>query len=243
MTGPNASAIHCPMLHSLKRRRRGCRGLSGGTSGRSSRSVRRYRQRCSYECAGTSRSGGGYRSPLDRYSTRHQGFAWFARAAGIISGSDRYLHGRGAMRWTLGGVVPVMHADGADVSKSAAGRGGGEAIWIPPALLPRFGVRWSATDDQHIAFHHQLGDTPIDVSLDLDGEGHVRRLYFQRWGDPDQTGRWDWHPFGGELTAYRTFDGLTVPSEGRLGWHYGTAQWTQGEFFRFSIVSAAQLIR
>jgi hypothetical protein len=34
------------------------------------------------------------------------------------------------------------------------------------------------------------------------------------------------------VTAHTTFGGVTIPSSGRAGWHFGTDQWAQGEFFR-----------
>ena len=37
--------------------------------------------------------------------TPHRGFVWWARAAGIISGSDRYVDGIGELDWKLGGLV------------------------------------------------------------------------------------------------------------------------------------------
>jgi hypothetical protein len=167
----------------------------------------------------------------------HEGFIWAARAAGVIAGSDRYVDGAGAMNWKLAGLVNVAHADGPDVSRSAAGRAGVEGICVPTALLPRFGVTWSVHDEAHVTARHHLGSTPIDINLHLDPEGRIRSVAFDRWGDPDQTGSWDWHPFGGEITGYRTFAGLTVPSAGRLGWHYGTDRWAAGEFFRYQITS------
>jgi hypothetical protein len=66
-------------------------------------------------------------------------------------------------------------------------------------------------------------------------EGLIRSVIFDRWGDPDGTGEFALHPFGGDFSAYATFDGVTIPSEGRLGWHYGTDRWSEGEFFRYRI--------
>jgi hypothetical protein len=68
----------------------------------------------------------------------HHGFVWAARTAGMITGSDRYVDGAGGMDWKLAGLVTVLHADGPDVSRAAAGRAGAEAIWVPTALLPRY---------------------------------------------------------------------------------------------------------
>lgn len=165
----------------------------------------------------------------------HEGFVWAARVAGVVVGSDHYLDGAGGMSWRLAGLVTVAHEDGSDVSRSAAGRGGAEAVWLPTALLPRFRVRWSAHDDIHITAHHHLGDTPITVEYTLDPNWQIKSLVFDRWGDPDRTGNWAWYPFGGEITGHHTFGGLTIPSKGRLGWHYGTDRWPTGEFFRYEI--------
>jgi hypothetical protein len=171
----------------------------------------------------------------------HKGFIWTARVAGVIAGSDQYLHGTGGMDWKLAGLLRVAHAEGPDVSRSTAGRGGAEAIWLPTAMLPRHGVRWTAHDDTHITAHHQLDETPLDVHHTLGPDGSIQSLVFDRWGDPDKAGRWDWHPFGGEITAQHTFAGLTIPSSGRMGWHYGTDRWPAGEFFRFKITALRPL--
>ena len=98
----------------------------------------------------------------------HEGFIWSARAASVIAGSDRYFYGAGAMDWKLAGMVTVAHADGPEVSQSAAGRAGGEGIWVPTALLPRFGVTWSAADEGHVTARLHLGPAPVEIDLDLD---------------------------------------------------------------------------
>jgi hypothetical protein len=171
----------------------------------------------------------------------HEGFIWAARVAGLIVGSDRYLDGTGGMDWKVAGLLPVAHEEGPDVSKSAAGRGGAEAIWIPTALLPRFGASWSAADDSHISVCHTLGVTPIEARYTLDSDGRIKSVVFDRWGDPDKTGTFDWYLFGGEIADYRTYDGLSIPSAGRFGWHFGTDRWPEGEFFRYEVTSLRPL--
>jgi hypothetical protein len=166
----------------------------------------------------------------------HVGFVWAGRAGGVIAGSDSYFEGKGLLDWKLAGLKTVAHAEGSDVSRSAAGRGGAEAIWLPTALLPRFGVRWTAEGPDRITAAYSLGETRLELHLRIDEEGRVVSLVFDRWGDPDGTGTFGEHPFGGEITGYKTFDGLTIPSAGRLGWHYGTDRWPEGEFFRYEIV-------
>jgi hypothetical protein len=165
----------------------------------------------------------------------HLGFVWSARVGGVISGSDSYLGGVGAMRWRLAGLITVAHGGGPDVSRSAAGRAAAEAIWLPTSLLPRCGVRWTDDGSDRVSLHYRLGPHPMTVTYELDPAGRITSLVFDRWGDPDDTGHWGLHPFGGEVTAYARFEGLTVPSEGRMGWHFGTDRWPEGAFFRFRI--------
>src|SRR5215218_2004761 len=147
-----------------------------------------------------------------------RGFLWTARAAGVIAGTDRYLDGAGAMRWRLAGLVTVAAGEGPDVSRSAAGRAGGEGIWLPTALLPRFGARWSAVADDLVTAAFTVGETPVTLELRLDPAGRIVALAFDRWGDPGATGSFGWHRFGGQLTGHASFGGLTIPAQGRLGW-------------------------
>jgi hypothetical protein len=141
------------------------------------------------------------------------------------------------MRWRLLGLFPVMHGDGPDLSRSAAGRVVGEAMWLPTALLPRFGVEWSAADDHHLTARWRIDDTPAELRLEVDTAGRLRSGVFERWGDPDNSGRYSLQPCGGEVTGYGSFGGVSIPSAGCAGWFYGTDRWPQGEFFRYQITS------
>lgn len=167
--------------------------------------------------------------------TPHRGFVWWARAARIISGSDRYVDRVGELDWRFLGSIRVMHASGLHVSRSATARAAAEAVWLPTTLLPRFGVEWAAPDDDHIEARYAIDDQPMHVRYELTEDGYIRSVVFDRWGDPDGTGSWGLWPFGGEFTSHASFHGVTIPDAGRLGWHYGTDRWDEGEFFRYRI--------
>ncbi len=62
-------------------------------------------------------------------------------------------------------------------------------------------------------------------------------LVFQRWHDADGIGTWSAIPCGGDVTAHRSFDGVTIPSAGTFGWFYGTDRWPEGQFFRYEITA------
>jgi len=81
------------------------------------------------------------------------GFVWAARAGwGPIAfhGFDRYGDGTGEMQWRLGGVVPVIRAHGADITRSAAGRLAAEAVLVPTTLLDP-AVTWRAGEEPDTA--------------------------------------------------------------------------------------------
>ena len=65
--------------------------------------------------------------------------------------------------------------------------------------------------------------------------GEVQSLTFQRWGDPEGTGRFASHTFGGTMTQHETVGGVTIPIRGTVGWHFGEPHWQSGEFFRFHV--------
>ena len=169
------------------------------------------------------------------------GYHWPATVAGgLLRGFDSYLDGHASMRWKLLGLVPVVRAGGSDVARSAMGRAVAEGIWLPTALLPRYGVVWHADDDAHIVAQIPIDDERISLQITIDGDGHVRSDHLDRWGDPDGNGTFGWRPFGIDVGASRTFPcGITMPADGKGGWFHGTDRWHQGEFMRYSISELA----
>jgi hypothetical protein len=172
----------------------------------------------------------------------HGDSVWSARVAGIVSGADRYADGSGTMQWKLFGLIPIVRAGGPDVSRSSAGRFGSEAMWVPTSLLPRFGVTWTVEDDTSIKATFSKDGLDIALHLELEGNGLMRSMHLDRWGDATNSGKFGLAPFGVDVTDHGTFDGLTIPRAGRGGWFHGTDRWDEGEFFRYEI-TALELVR
>lgn len=160
------------------------------------------------------------------------GFVWTARVGSFLAGSDRYFHGAAMTEWRLFGAVRVVRAEGPDVAHSSAGRAGAEAVWVPTAVLPRFGVTWGEEDANHVTASYRLDGFEMELELTLDDEARVRSVALDRWGAPEREG---FVRFVHQLTRYSTFDGVTIPSAGRGGWFTGTDSWNDAEFFRYEI--------
>lgn len=170
-----------------------------------------------------------------------RGFVWHAHTSmkGLpVSGSDVELDGVGAMRWKLLGIIPVMHAEGPEVSRSAIGRLHAEAMWLPAALLGSE-VTWSE-GPRGPAFTVDAHGEQSHVELDTDAAGRVRAMKLARWGDVG-TGEFRYVDFGGPCSVDHDFDGVTIPTVYRVGWYFGSDRFeSEGEFFRCTIDSFVQ---
>lgn len=168
------------------------------------------------------------------------GFIWSATVHmfGIpIRGSDRLLDGEGTMRWRLFGIIPVMTASGPDITRSAAGRVAGEAVWLP-SMLCGDDVSWTVPGSSHLhAMFTAHGET-AQLELVVDERGRLETVKLPRWGNPDDA-EFHYINFGGVVEEEDTFSGYTIPTRLRVGWHFGTDRFeSEGEFFRATIDDA-----
>lgn len=169
-----------------------------------------------------------------------RGFIWRAtvRMFGMpVRGSDRLVDGEGALQWRLCGIIPVMAASGPDITRSAAGRVAAEAVWLPSVLCGD-DVSWTATDSSHAHARFTAHGETVELELAVDGRGHLESIRLQRWGNPEGA-EFRYESFGAIIEGEATFDGYTIPTRLRIGWHFGTERFElEGEFFRAIIDDA-----
>ena len=180
---------------------------------------------------GEIRLGGRWR-PLsaEQILVPGRGFVWKARAQMgplRISGFDVCYEGEGVMDWRVWGVLPVIRAQGRDVSRSARGRLAIESVFVPAFL-----EKVKREESPGVWVFEEQGET---VRLRR-SEGRLTEAWMMRWGNP--SGTWRAEPFGVQILAVRDFEGVSLPSEVRAGWYWGTDRWVQGEFFRAEITDA-----
>lgn len=165
----------------------------------------------------------------------HDGFVWTARVKQglvFITGFDQFIRNVGEMRWKLMGLFPVMAGTGPDISRSAGDRFAMERIFLPSAFLEP-DVEW--TPNGSLVSVAAPGIAPM--SLGIEPTGRVTSVEMMRWGKP--TGdHFALRKFGGFVDEESTWAGYTIPSRLRIGWHFGTDEFEEGEFFRASITHA-----
>jgi len=167
------------------------------------------------------------------------GFLWRATIGALLPfvGFDRYSDGDGEMCWRLAGVIPIVHAQGPDITRSARERYAGELVFLPAALLPRTGVVWSASDASSACATLDLDGAPIALHLQVSPGGHLSRVQIDRWSNLDAPdGRWRPRPFVVQCSGEQQFGGYTVPAQIAAGW-WRDDEWLF-EFFRAELLDA-----
>jgi hypothetical protein len=169
-----------------------------------------------------------------------RGFIWRAsvRMFGLpVRGSDRLVDGQGAMRWKLFGLIPVVTASGPDITRSAAGRVAGEAVWLPSVLCGH-DVSWVAADSGPLRARFKTHGETLQLELVTDDRGRLGTISLPRWGNPEGA-EFHYVNFGAIVESENTFGGYTIPTRLRAGWHFGTDRFeSEGEFFRATIDDA-----
>lgn len=167
--------------------------------------------------------------------TPQDGFVWAATARlfGLpVTGFDRYTRQTGQMRWRLLKLIPLMQAQGPDITRSAAGRHAGELLLYCPAAALSNLVSWVAGSDHQATAQIQVGPTTVRVTLTIDAAGALSSIRMTRWGNPDGT-EFAHHVFGATMDGEFTAGGITLPREVIAGWHYQTSRWAEGQFIRY----------
>jgi hypothetical protein len=88
-----------------------------------------------------------------------------------IVGFDRYTSGSGQMRWRLLDAVPVMGAEGPDVTRSATGRYAGELLLYAPTAGLSDMITWRPVDEARATAVLQVGSTQVEVTITVSATG------------------------------------------------------------------------
>lgn len=166
-----------------------------------------------------------------------EGYIWAAstRILGLpVAGYDLLCKGAAQMRWRLLGAVPVMSAEGNDVTRSTNGRLAAECVLLPTAFTM---ATWTQSEDVDTALATwTIGGEQERVEVHVGPDGRLLDVRTERWGNPGGApyGR---YPFGVTVERERAFAGITIPSTFRAGWWWGTERQDDGEFFRAEITA------
>jgi hypothetical protein len=165
-------------------------------------------------------------SATQHVTVRPPGLVWDAAirmAPGIhVRVRDSYLAGVGRMRGKAAALLTVVDQGGTpEMAVATLQRYLAEAPWVPTALLPTAGVRWTAVDDgtarAALTDRDAAGrEVTAEVTFTFDERGAIVGVAADRYrdvnGTPVQT------PWVGRYWAYERVNGMMVPREGEVAW-------------------------
>jgi hypothetical protein len=164
-------------------------------------------------------------------------FLGVGRAGEFVVGVEHCIDGVAAQRLRLG-VIPLRdHGGDGGARVATACRAALGAVVLPTALLPRRGVRWRADDDVRIRASLAVHGVPVTLRLHIDADGRPLTAMIDHGREPRGPGRRACHPFGAIFTAEASFDGLTVPVCGRIGWLGGDPSLRSGGVLKFQVTA------
>ena len=158
---------------------------------------------------------------VEHFSVSPPGFLWDARIrmAPLVTTRvrDGYVRGEGSMRAAVAGLVTVANQRGTpEMATSSLLRYLAEAAWLPTALLPSAGVRWTPIDDGTARATLTDGATTATMDVHFGPAGEIARVTALRHRDVKGTPVLT--PWEGRFTDYERTSGMMVPGYGEVGW-------------------------
>jgi len=154
------------------------------------------------------------------------GFVWDAsvrlhRALPRVFGvrvRDAFVGGGGAAEVELLSLLPLASEKGSpELNSGALLRYLAEAVWLPTALLPSSGVRWSPIDESRALAQLRSGDTEVSLEFTFRENGEVAEVFspgrHRKVGDG-----YSLDPWRGLHFEYREVSNMRVPMEGEVTW-------------------------
>ncbi len=139
----------------------------------------------------------------------------------LLLAEDIYAHGKGAMRWYLWKVVPLVRAEDEKVARSLAGRLALEIpLMLPSALVPRAGIRWEAVDENRARVHMRIGGETFSPLLLVDEYGCLKSITLPRWDSTGQGTSQERTPWVlDQFDRFGEFNGYRIPTRSRATRH------------------------
>lgn len=158
---------------------------------------------------------------VEHFTIQPPAFIWDAsiRAApGVyVRVLDTYAEGVGTMNGRLASLVTVVNAKGnGGIAQAALQRYLAEAVWMPTALLPRAGVRWTPIDEHSALATIRNAGVEAAIEFRFAPHGEITEAHAERYrSDGDGLVATPWE---GRFMGWRRWNGMMVPAEAEVAW-------------------------
>jgi len=131
---------------------------------------------------------------------------------------DSFLGGTGTMHGEVLGLFTVVHASGGrEMGEGSLLRYLAEGPWLPTALLPSAGVRWTPLDDHSALATLEDGGVRAQIRFTFGPGGEITDAFAQARGR-EVDGEFVPTPWQGHFGDYEERGGMRVPLEGAVQW-------------------------
>jgi hypothetical protein len=159
---------------------------------------------------------------VEHFSTRPVGFVWDAAIAMMAMVParirDGYAGGAGASEASVAGLIPVGKLGSSpEVTSSSLLRYLAESPWLPTALLPQAGVRWTPLDHDRARATLTDATTTVSMEVEFGGRGEIVRVSALRYRDVRGTAVLT--PWTGRFHDYVRTAGMMIPLSAEAGWN------------------------
>lgn len=147
-----------------------------------------------------------------------------------VIGRDMFANGKGEMKITLLGLIPIAVAgNNVKIHQSALQRFLGEISWFPQAALKPY-IRWEAVDDSRAkATIEYMGVTGSAVFY-FNRKGELVKIVAMRYKDINDEKPTEWIA---AVKGYGEFQGIKIPTALDATWMFGEGPFT---WYRFEII-------
>jgi hypothetical protein len=132
-----------------------------------------------------------------------------------IAGRDKYTSSHGQMLIKAGSLVNVVDASDVKIDQGALLRYLAEIMWFPSAALAA-GISWEPIDASRAKATLRDGGSTVSGVFTVDERGRVVRFDAARYQGSGPDAKLT--PWFATCSAWRTFEGVAVPSQGDVGW-------------------------
>lgn len=131
---------------------------------------------------------------------------------------DSYCNGEGSMRGNMLSLIPLVDEHGRpELDQGALHRYLAEAVWLPTALLPDQGVRWTPIDDTSALAGLRHHGVEVSLEFRFNQVGEITRVFTpERYREVE--GAYQPTPWEGTFGRYEVREGLLIPIEGEVAW-------------------------
>jgi hypothetical protein len=158
---------------------------------------------------------------VQHVTTARPGFVWDARVRmmpGLVAHvHDAYVNGRGDLTARVGGLIPVMHMEGADIDDGEFLRWCAESAWYPTVLLPACGAEWKPRSDTSAELTLRDGDRSATLTATFGPDGLLNTIRVEKRGRAVD-GVIIPTPWEGRWERYERRNGVLVPTKGEVAW-------------------------